>query len=84
MDWDKEVGNIAKEKYKRIYQKPRHGKQINRTEYNKYRAEPGRTIGTLKIIPFQQDNGNNYTIHSSILIIIITTTNNNSGIATAA
>lgn len=34
MDKKKEVGDILKEKYERIYQKPRYRKQTNRTEYN--------------------------------------------------
>ena len=63
MDRKKEVGDTVKEKYERIYQKPRRRKQTNRTEYNTYLAETRGTIGTLMIILFQQDNSNNYNIH---------------------
>lgn len=47
MDREEEVGDIVKEKYERIYQKPRHRKQIELNIYNTFLAEPGGTIGTL-------------------------------------
>lgn len=47
MDRKEEVGDIVKEKYERIYQKPRHRKQTELNIYNTFLTEPGRTIGNL-------------------------------------
>lgn len=65
MDREEEVGDIVKEKYERIYQKPRHRKQIELNIYNTFLAEPGGTIGNLWSFP------SNKAIATTIIFIVL-------------